>query len=615
MIRLSLALALALAMAVVLGAPAQPVMAASACTKLRPAGLQFERKTGKTDGMLRWARPRQPGGADAYRVLRDRKVVGQTTRRAMRVAVSLGRTYRFAVVPVSGGHPTGCATTKRIRVVYRPPGAPRRLTIAGDEGGLKLTWEQARRGDAKVAGYRLRRDGETVGQRKGTSWQLPATVGRKHRFTVVAVDRSGRAGKPSNAVTALVGHEPPTVPADLRLAVASDTAVDAAWGASVVKSGQITGYRLLRDDAVVGQVSATQARIDNLAPSTDYRVAVVAIDSYGYASAPAAAATRTADPVPTTGHAHAYLLASTDQSFADFRAHYRQIAVVHPTYYDCTGAAALDGADDALITRWAQARKVEVLPRVNCQRTAVVSRILTDAAVRKRWLDQLVQLARDVGYDGISLDFEAGPAADRAKLSSFVEELAARLHADGRKLAVAVSPKTRDILDHPRSGIFDYPRLAQAADYLFLMTWGLHWSTSAPGPQDDLTWVRQVVDYVAALPDRHKFIYGTNLYALDWPVGPGPQQTAVAYEYQDIVPFLPGLGAQVALDPTSDNYQALYTDGNGVPREVWFPDVATTSRRIAIAREAGLGGVGFWRLGREDQRVWDLPAIAPEAAW
>src|SRR5262249_32694501 len=152
----------------------------------------------------------------------------------------------------------------------------------------------------------------------------------------------------------------------------------------------------------------------------------------------------------------------------------------------------------------------------NCQGTTKVHRILTDPTLRQVWLDQLVALAAAHGYDGISLDFEAGPASDREAFSTFVETLAPRLHAAGRRLTGAAWAKTRDSLTPPRVGTFDYPRLAQAADWVFVMAWGLHWSTSAPGAQDDATWVQGVADYVASLGQPQRFVYGTNLYAMDW---------------------------------------------------------------------------------------------------
>jgi spore germination protein YaaH len=597
--------------ALALAAPA-PAMAGDGAARAcpTPAQLSFARKTGSALGVLRW---RGPAGAARFRVLRGRAVLGQTSRHALHVRVRLGRAYRFTVIPLGGG----CRAQRRIAIPYRPPGAPRHLTLRGGEGGLRLSWRRGRRGDGRLAGYRLLRDGAVVGQTRGTRWKLAAAVNHSYRFTVVAVDTRGHVSRPSKAVSVALHHAPPTVPQGVAAIPVSDTSIGVSWRPSKARAGRIAGYRVLRNGVVVRQVRGTSLVLGNLAASSDYRFSVVAVDTLGAASAPSAeVAARTQDPVPTSGHAHAFLLASTDQSFADFRAHYRQIAAVYPTYFDCRSAdLALVGADDPLVTRWAQARKVLVMPRINCQGTTKVHQILTDPALRQQWLDQLDALAAQHGYDGLSLDFEAGPASDREALSTFAEALAARLHADGRRLTVAVSAKTRDNLTHPRSGIFDYPRLAQAADWVFVMAWGLHWATSDPGPQDDATWATGVADYVASLGQPHRFIYGTNLYAMDWPDGGGTAHEATPYQYGEAMQLLASFGATSVLDASADNYHATYVDGAGATHDVWYPDASTTGRRVTLASSRGFGGVGFWRLGMEDQRLWADPHLAPGVPW
>ncbi|MBS1871474.1 MAG: fibronectin type III domain-containing protein [Actinobacteria bacterium] len=599
----------ALTAALLLGLAALPA-GASARPCPTPQKLSFARTTGSSVGVLRW---RGPAGAARFRVLLGPRVVGQTPRHAVHVRVRLGRAYRFTVIPLGGG----CRAERRIRVRYRPPGPPRHLTLRGGERGLRLSWRRARRGDGPLAGYRLLRDGAVVGQTRRTRWKLSAAANRRYRFRVVAVDTRGHVSRPSNAVRIAVGHAPPTVPKGVQAMAVSDTAIGVAWHPSKARSGRIAGYRVLRDGVVVKQVRGTSLVLGNLAASSDYRVSVVAVDTLGAKSAPSAeVSARTQDPVPTSGHAHAFLLASTDQSFADFRAHYRQIAVVYPTYYDCRSSdLALVGQDDPLVTRWAQARKVLVLPRINCQGTTKVHTILTDPALRQRWLDQLAALPAQHGFDGLSLDFEAGPASDRDALSTFVEQLAARLHAAGRRLTVAVSAKTRDNVTHPRSGIYDYPRLAQAADWVFVMAWGLHWSTSSPGPQDDATWATAVADYVASLPQPQRYVYGTNLYAMDWPDGGGADHEGTAYQYGEMMPLLASFGATGALDPSADNFHASYVDRAGATHNAWYPDATTSGRRIALANSRGFGGVGFWRLGLEDQRLWNDPRLAPGVPW
>jgi spore germination protein YaaH len=586
----------------------------------RPRALTFKRHVGSTVGTLSWRAPAHAarhGRGMRYRVMRDGHVVGQTRRRSLRIRVRLGHVHRFAVVPLGAhGRPSRCGAAKRMRVAYMIPGRPLDLSVSGGEAGLQVSWRRGARGDGKLGGYRLLRNGATIGQTSATSWTLPASALRSYRFAVAAVDTRGHASRPSNVITIVTGHRPPAPPVDVQALPVSASELGVQWTPTSVDAGHVVGYRVLRDGATTRQIAGTSYVLSNLFPSTDYHIAVVAIDNLGYASAPSrTVVARTQDPVPSSGHAQAFLLASTDESFADFRAHYRQIGLVYPTYYGCTPDASLEGADDPLVTRWAQARSVRVLPRVNCQRPTVIHQILTDAATRQQWIDRLVALAQDVGYDGVSIDFEAGPASDRAALTSFVAALAERLHADGKLLTIAVSPKVKDIPTHPRSGIFDYPALAPSADWLFVMCWGLHWSTSVPGAQDDATWVSQVAGYVGSLALHRKFVYGTNLYAIDWPSGGGPSHPGTAYQYEDLVPRLPSLGASIQLDSTTDSYHATYTDGGGAGHDVWYPDATTVGWRIRLAAQDGLGGVGFWRLGAEDQRLWEDALLAPGAGW
>jgi spore germination protein YaaH len=387
-----------------------------------------------------------------------------------------------------------------------------------------------------------------------------------------------------------------------------------SWRASTVARGRVAGYRVRRDGAVIAQVAAERLVVDNLAPSMDVSFTVEAVDTAGTTSPQSARVfARTADPTPTSGRAHAFLLASTGRSFEDFRAHYQRVGTVYPTYFDCDGAGALVGRDDPLATAWAQARKVAVLPRVNCQRTATLHQILTDPRRRRQWIDEIQGLVLRHGYDGVALDFEAGPAGDRDAYTAFVAELAGALHPSGRRLTVVVSPKIRDEPTHPRSGLMDYPALARHADHLFVMAWGLHWSTSEPGPIDPLPWVKAVADYAATVPDRSKIVLGTHLYGLDWRGG-GAAGPADALEHADVVARLRRYGAVPRHDPDADAMQATYVDAAGAQHELWYPTAATTAARLRVARERGFGAVGFWRLGNEDPATWHDPLLAP-GAW
>lgn len=610
------AVLVAAATLVIAAAGETPAAAAAGtrCQSQQPTALAISRGLGSTAAQLHWRAPRRvPASASVrYRVYRNGRTVGQTRRRSMRVRVSLGRSYRFKVAVIG----TGCSAQKLIKVLRRSPSTPQHVA-AGDGSGasVRISWSASKRGDAPLAGYRLFRDGQTYGQSKRTWRDVPIASNRTYRFTVAAVDSQGRMSAKSTTVTVSTGHRPPLVPQGVTAVAVDDATVGVTWEPSQATRGRVTGYRILRDDRVVMQVAGTSAVIGNLASSTTYRFQVQAVDSLGYLSdASPVVAARTQDPTPTAGHAHTWLLASTGQSFADFRANYRSIGFVYPTYFDCAATGALEGNDDPLVTRWARARQVKVLPRVNCQRTQLVHAILTDPALRAQWLAGMLDLVDRYGYDGLALDFEAGPATDRAAMTSFVTDLAGALHARGKRLSQAVSAKTAESFTHPRSGIFDYAALAQQADTLFVMAWGIHWSTSAPGASDDLNWVTAVADYVATQPLRAKFVLGAHLYAMDWPNGGGPGNPGQAMEYADAMALMATVGATPVLDPVSDAFHFTYV-ANGVSHDVWFGDATTVAHRLRLAQSRGLGGVGFWRLGREDQRLWSDPLLVPGASW
>ena len=602
--------ALPILLVLAVGCTAAP--AAARCPA--PGGLEFNRKPGNTWGKLSWLPRAGAPRKTSYRVLRDHDVVGQTRGTSMRVRVRIGSRYTLVVRPVDGhGRLRRCSARIKRRIRYVMPSSPGALGVTPDAGGatVRLAWERARRGDARIVGYRVFRDGAVYGQTRGTHKDIPVSSHRTYSFTVAAVDSAGKLSPEVGPVKVATGHAAPPAPTALRARDVSDGAVTLSWAPSVPGRGRVVGYRVYRDGSLVRQVQGTTFRLTNLAAETRHSLTVVAVDGLGYVSAPSAPlGVTTARPVQTTGKAHAFLLASTFRSFQDFQAHYRQIGYVHPTYFDCNTDSELVGRDDPLVTRWAQQRGVKVLARFNCQRSAMLNEILREPGLREYWLDGIVDTVERYGYDGASLDFETGYASDRDVYTSFVTDLAQRLHDNGRFLSVAVSPKTRDVANHPRSTFFDYEGLSRAADSIFVMTWGYHWATSGPGPQDDIAWTQKVVNYTATMTNRSRFVVGIQLYGMDWPDGGGPDHPATSYEYADVMSLAERVGATPVRDVDGDSMHFSYTDSEGSFHEVWFPDARTEGARVRLAHDAGLG-IGFWRLGREDQRLWDDPLLAP----
>ena len=611
---LALLLAVTTGTALLIAVSGSPFASAdSVCAQKAPTKLKFQRKAGKRHGRLFWHAGRATNGR--FRVLRNGAIVGQTRARSMKVAVKPGRQYLFSVSPLNAsGSVSECGTDLSQSMRWYPPFKVRHVSVKRVRKlRATISWARVRRGDGRLAGYRVYRDGVVYRQVKPRrrSVRVAVTPGT-HMFRVIAADTRGAMGRSSRAVRVRVRHSAPTVPGRLRIGQVTDSTVELGWGYSRRRSSPINGYRIFRNGVPIGQVTGVTTTVSNLAPATGYRYTVAAVDRGVYLSPMTTAATTTAMPPPTQGKVHAFLLATTDESFRDLQRNYRQIGTVHPTYFDCRRDGGMNGKDDPLVTRWAQLRRIEVLARFNCQHGPTLNMILRNPSVREATLTNLVALAQRYGYDGINLDFEAGFETDRDVLTSFVAELSRRLHALGKKVAVEVSAKFSST-QTGRAGFYDYPALGQYADYVFVMAWGWHWTTSAPGPSDTLDNVVKVANYTATMPNKHRYILGTPLYGHDWPWNGGPSNPSTPREYAETMAIAQRYGVKPRFDAASYLWTFDYVEA-GVPRQVWFADATTVSRRIRLAKTRGLG-IGFWRLGTEDQRIWDDPLIAPGSTW
>ncbi len=603
-------LALALTAATAVGSePGVASSIATACPK--PLHLQFVRKTGATAGILRWRAPRTDVSAAGYRVYRNGVVVGQTRKLRLRVNVTPGRKVTLSVrVAMASGRTARCRAAIVRRLVWKPPTRPQNVTVKEQESGVRIAWSRSRRGEGRLAGYRVFRDGAAVRQVKGLSLVVAVPPLRAASFWVRAVDSRGKLSPPSAQARFVRGHTPPTVPSPVLASAVSDREVALSWAPSTGSGGVRLSYQVRRNGQLVTQTPETAMRVGNLFPATTYSFAITAVDSLGYRSAETAPVeVTTKAPPQTSGDTFAFVLASTSRSFHALQAHYQQIGTVIPTYFDCRSDGAFEGNDDPLVTRWSQARGLRVHARWNCQRTATLTRILRDPGTRESTLAGIVATVVAKGYDGANIDFEAGAAADRDAFSSFINDLAARLHAAGKALSIDVSAKVKDVKNHPRSTFYDYDALSTSADVIIVMSWGIHWSTSKPGAIDDLPWATQVANYVAARPRREKFVLGFGLYGFDWPNGGGSAHPGTPLEHEDIMALVARVGATPVVDPVSQAPTFGYTAADG-PHEVWYTDAASLNIRFEIARARGLR-IGLWRLGREDPAIWSLPALQP----
>ena len=270
-------------------------------------------------------------------------------------------------------------------------------------------------------------------------------------------------------------------------------------------------------------------------------------------------------------------------------------------YTTAAGASYVDPA----ILAFLRSRGILVIPTVaniidGVWDGALVSKVIADPQLRASNLNALVNLAVTGGYDGIDLDYENLRASDRAAFTSFVQQLASTLHAQGKLLSVNVYAKTSEpgTWDGPQAQ--DWWAIGQVADQVRIMTYEYSWSTSPPGPIAPVTWVNDVIAYATSQIPPAKILQGVPYYGYDW-VG----QRGTDLVWTQAKDLASRFGVPVMWDDASASPWFEYVSGSA-RHTVWFENGSSVGAKLDVTRAHDLGGIAVWRLGGEDPANWSV---------
>jgi spore germination protein len=228
--------------------------------------------------------------------------------------------------------------------------------------------------------------------------------------------------------------------------------------------------------------------------------------------------------------------------------------------------------------------------------------VLASPDRRRRFIDDLLTLVKDMGYDGIDLDWEDLKPVDRNGFSALVDQLAAALHAEGRFLSIAVMPKTSEPGEWENQKYADWGRIGKAVDEFKIMTYSYSGPWGDPGPQAPLAWVDRVLKFAERKVPPTKVFMGLPFYGFDW--HGGSVATVSAHRGASLAQTY---DATVNRDPSSQEATMTFTDG-GVTHTVYFQDEKAVAAKLAALRadHPRIAGISIWVMGQEASGFWPL---------
>jgi len=222
-----------------------------------------------------------------------------------------------------------------------------------------------------------------------------------------------------------------------------------------------------------------------------------------------------------------------------------------------------------------------------------------------RSVPELVALADELGVDGINVDVEQLDELDRVAYGDFLSSLRRELvlRMPKGQVSVATEAGLRGVGNAAAAS-------AAGVDRVFLMGYDYHWGGSNPGAvspverTDGLYDLRWSIDrYVEAGVPRDRILLGLPLYGTTWrTMGPDRTWPVVGNGRA----WIPRQHLDLLLDPSfQPSRDTLELSEFSVVADdkewliTYYDSPATLRPKLALARDHGLAGAGFWAIGYE----------------
>ena len=250
------------------------------------------------------------------------------------------------------------------------------------------------------------------------------------------------------------------------------------------------------------------------------------------------------------------------------------------------------------LLNFSKENNIRVIPTVGSYDYEYMKNSLTNDLVFQNNISTIISEIDKYGFDGIDLDYEMINQTDKDKYIEFIRDLKTELNKKDKTLSVTVFPQWENATytDHPETRMSqDYSQIGNIADEVRIMAYDYTLlSSNTPGPIAPLTWVKQILDYATNEIPKEKIWLGIHLYSYEWVKG-----KTVALTYTSTKNIINNVNIDASFkDDIGEGYAEFGCEGN-LRCVMYYQNEQGVEIRRDIAKEYGIAGVSYWRLGGE----------------
>lgn len=230
---------------------------------------------------------------------------------------------------------------------------------------------------------------------------------------------------------------------------------------------------------------------------------------------------------------------------------------------------------------------------------------LNDSVLRVKAIKQILSYVDLYELDGINIDFENMYIEDKGAFVQFIRELAPVLHEKDRTLSI-------DVTFHSKSEnwsmCYDREKLAKIADYIIVMGYDEHHSTSSiAGSVSSIPWVEKGLDKILEEVPQDKLILGIPYYTRLWSETTNENGEKIVsnktMSMNQAERWLEETGATVIIDEQSGQHYVEMQKDN-ILYKMWLEDTFSLEKRMNLMKKYRLAGIAAWKRGLEKEDTW-----------
>ena len=293
---------------------------------------------------------------------------------------------------------------------------------------------------------------------------------------------------------------------------------------------------------------------------------------------------------------------STDANayFADATANMTGVNVISPTWFyltDTSGNIASIASADYVSQAHEKGLQVWGLIDNFTQEVSTIE-TLSSTAARQNIISQLIQAAKDVGMDGINVDFESLSEDVGIHFLQFLRELSIQCHENNLVLSVD-NPVPEDFTSH-----YDRAEQGRVVDYVIIMGYDEHYVGSEAGSVASLPWVEQGIQDTLDEVPAERVINAIPFYTRLWRTT-GGNVTSEAIGMDQAQQTIADNNVETYWDKTTSQNYGKY-DIDKSTYQIWLEDAQSVAEKVKLVSKYDLAGVSAWKLGFENNGIWQV---------